>query len=177
VIIGVIRVIKIVNMKELLLSYASYNYWANQEISRKILSLTQEQQQLEVKSSFSSLQATIIHLWDAESVWWQRIKLQENIVIPSLTFHPSVEEAVTGLVQQSLRWKDWVAQASAPQLEHTFSYQNTKKEQFKQPVWQVLMHMVNHGTFHRGQMITIMRQLGEERLPQTDYIHYTRTKK
>jgi uncharacterized damage-inducible protein DinB len=165
------------NMKELLVSYTAYNYWANQEVTRKILTLSQEQQQFEVKSSFSSLQATIIHLWDAESAWWQRVRLHENIVLPSLSFHPSMQEAVTGLMQQSLQWKEWVEQASVPQLEHTFSYQNTKKEQFKQPVWQVLMHMVNHGTYHRGQMITIMRQLGEEKLPPTDYIHYTRSKK
>jgi uncharacterized damage-inducible protein DinB len=165
------------NMKELLVSYTSHNYWANQEVTKKILTLSREQQQFEVKSSFSSLQATIIHLWDAESIWWQRIRLYENIIMPSLTFHPSMQEAVKGLLEQSLQWKEWVEQASTPQLEHTFSYQNTKKEQFKQPVWQVLMHIVNHGTFHRGQMITIMRQLGEEKLPQTDFIHYTRIRK
>ena len=56
-------------MKELLVSYAAYNYWANQEVTRKVLVLSHEQQQFEVKSSFSSLQSTIIHLWDAESVW------------------------------------------------------------------------------------------------------------
>lgn len=164
-------------MKELLVSYASYNYWANQEITKKILSLSPEQQQFEVKSSFSSLQATIIHLWDAESIWWQRMKLHENIIVPSLTFHPSMQEAVNGLMQQSKDWMEWLQQASQLQLEHVFAYQNSKKEQFKQPMWQMLMHMFNHGTYHRGQMVTIMRQLGEEKLPPTDYIHYTRTRK
>lgn len=164
-------------MKELLVSYAAYNYWANQEVTKKILTLTDEQQQGEVKSSFSSLHGTITHLWDAESIWWQRMKLQENITVPSLSFHPTINESVNGLLQQSKDWSEWVQQSSAPQLEHVFSYRNSKKELFKQPIWQLILHLVNHGTYHRGQMITIMRTLGEDKLPQTDYIHYTRMKK
>ncbi len=164
-------------MKELLVSYASYNYWANNELTKKVLSISPEKQEAEVKSSFNSLNATIIHMWDAEGIWWQRMKLQENVVIPSLTFHPTTLEAVNGLLQQSSDWMDWVKQASAIQLEHVFSYRNSKKELFKQPVWEVLVHMFNHGTFHRGQLVTILRQLGEEKLPMTDYIHYTRMKK
>lgn len=164
-------------MKELLVSYASYNYWANQELIKKVLSLSPDLQEAEVKSSFSSLKATIIHMWDAESIWWQRIKLQENIVVPSLSFHPTTQEAADGLLQQDKDWQNWVQQASLPQLEHVFAYQNSKKEQFKQPIWEMLMHMFNHGTFHRGQLVTILRQLGEEKIPQTDYIHYTRSRK
>jgi uncharacterized damage-inducible protein DinB len=163
-------------MKELLSSYAAYNYWANQEVTKKLLSLTGEQQQLEIKSSFSSLLATIIHLWDAESIWWQRMKLQESIIRPSLTFHPNMGEAVNGLMQQSRQWMEWVQQASTPQLEHVFAYQNTKRESFKQPTWQMLTHLFNHGTFHRGQIVTMLRQLGEEKIPVTDYIEFSRRK-
>lgn len=164
-------------MKELLVSYASYNCWANNELTKTVLTISLEKQETEVKSSFNSLKATVIHMWDAESIWWQRMKLQENIIIPSLTFHPTTQEAVNGLLQQSKEWMDWVKQASAIQLDHVFSYRNSKKELFKQLVWEVLVHMFNHGTFHRGQLVTILRQLGEEKLPMTDYIHYTRMKK
>jgi uncharacterized damage-inducible protein DinB len=164
-------------MKELMVSYASYNYWANGELTKTIQALTPQQQQAEVKSSFTSLQKTIIHMWDAESIWWQRMKLQENIVIPSLTFHATMQEAVTGLMNQSKDWMNWVQQANELQLEHVFAYQNSKKEQFKQPMWQMLLHMFNHATFHRGQLVTILRQVGEEKIPPTDYIHYTRSRK
>lgn len=164
-------------MKELLVSYTSYNYWANQELTKKVLALTPEQQQAEVKSSFSSLHTTIVHMWDAESAWWQRMKLQENIVVPSLTFHPTTQEAADGLLQQGRDWMEWTKQATEPQLEHVFAYYNSRKEHFKQPVWQMLLHVFNHGTFHRGQLVTILRQLGEDKIPQTDYIHFTRTRK
>jgi len=164
-------------MKELLVSYADYNYWANQELIRKIMALTPEQQKAEVQSSFSSIHATLLHMWDAESIWWQRLKLHENIVVPSLSFHPTTAEAANGLLQQNRQWAEWVQQASLIQVEHVFAYQNSKKEQFKQPVWQMLMHVFNHNTFHRGQLVTILRQLGTEKIPQTDFILYTRTRK
>lgn len=164
-------------MKELLLSYAAYNYWAGQEIGKRVLLLTSDQQEAELQSSFRSIKATIIHMWDAETAWWQRLKLQENVVLPSLSFHPSTQEALTGLARQSQQWKEWVEQAAPPQLEHVFAYQNSKKGQFKQPVWQMLLHVFNHGTYHRGQIVTMLRQLGEEKIPQTDYIHFTRSRK
>lgn len=164
-------------MKELLISYAAYNYWANQELGKKILSLTHEQQQYEVKSSFNSLTATIIHMWNAESIWWQRMKLEENIVVPGLSFHPSTQAAVNGLLQQDKDWSNWVQQASVLQLEHVFAYQDSKKQQHKEPIWQMLLHVFNHSTFHRGQLVTILRQLGEDKIPQTDYIAYARLKK
>jgi uncharacterized damage-inducible protein DinB len=163
-------------MKELLVSYASYNYWANQELIKCILKLDPEKQEQEVMSSFTSLHTTIIHMWDAESIWWQRMKLKENIIIPSLSFHPTVQEAVNGLLQQSRDWAEWTKQATEPQLEHVFSYRNTKKEEFKQPTWQVMLQVFNHGSYHRGQLVTMLRQLGEENIPQTDYIVYSRKK-
>jgi uncharacterized damage-inducible protein DinB len=62
-------------------------------------------------------------------------------------------------------------------LEHVFHYQNTKKEQFKQPIYQMLLHMFNHGTYHRGQLVTMLRQLGIQKLPSTDFIEWSRRKK
>ena len=46
------------------------------------------------------------------------------------------------------------------------SYTGTKKEQFKQPVCDVLLHVFNHGTYHRGQLVTMLRQLGASNIPE-----------
>lgn len=158
-------------------SYAAYHHWANQKLTEQILTLTEEHHHREIASSFSSLYKTVLHLWQAESIWWQRMKLQENIVVPGLSLHPAMQEAVNGLLKQDKDWQEWVEQASQLQMEHEFSYQNSKKEKFRQPVWQMLLHMFNHGTYHRGQLVTMLRQLGEDKIAQTDYIHYSRNKK
>lgn len=163
-------------MKELLQQFATYNIWANQKIMELILSLPEEKQMAEVPSSFNSLYKTVLHMWDAESAWWQRMKLQERLVIPSENFNGTIKDLVNGLMQQSAQWLDWVSSASDIALDHVFQYQNSKKEQFKQPIYQMMLHVFNHGTYHRGQLINMLRQLGVEKLPQTDFIVWSRKK-
>jgi uncharacterized damage-inducible protein DinB len=161
-------------MKQMLDQYASYNRWANQLITQSILSLPEEKQLQEVPGSFPSLFRTVMHMWDAESIWWQRIRLHERMVIPSEAFKSGTKEAVRGLLNQSAQWEDWVCGSSEMQLSHIFAYQNSRREQFKQPVADVLMHVFNHGTYHRGQLVAMLRSLGETKIPATDLIVYTR---
>jgi uncharacterized damage-inducible protein DinB len=75
---------------------------------------------------------------------------------------------------QNKQWIEWISNAQEHMFQHEFIYLNSKKEQFKQPVYQVLVHIFNHGTYHRGQLVTMLRQLGVEKIPQTDYIVWTR---
>ena len=164
-------------MKETLAPYASYNLWANRLMTDAVLQLPEVDQHQVVPSSFPSLYTTILHLWDAESIWWQRLKLHERLVIPSEAFNPTIQEAVNGLINQSVQWEEWVNQANDMQLRHVFAYQNSRREQFKQPVAQMLQHVFNHGTYHRGQLVTIMRTLGHTRIPATDYILWSRRKR
>jgi uncharacterized damage-inducible protein DinB len=163
-------------MKELLLQYSSYNIWANQSLLDSINLLPEEKQMQEVASSFSSLYKTVIHMWNAEAIWWQRMKLQERIVIPGENFKGSVRDAGNNLVHQNKQWHEWLSNAQPHMIQHVFHYQNTKREQFKQPLFQMLLHLFNHGTYHRGQLVTIMRQLGVEKIPTTDFIVWTRKK-
>lgn len=163
-------------MKELLKEFAQYNSWANQCFFKSILALPGEKQKKEVPSSFSSLYQTIVHMWNAESIWWQRMKLQERIIVPGDTPNLSMEDAISGLQQQDRLWEHWISQATLAALEHVFQYQNNRKEQFKQPVYQMILHVLNHNTYHRGQLVNILRQLGEEKIPQTDFIIWSRKK-
>jgi uncharacterized damage-inducible protein DinB len=164
-------------MKEILVQLAAYHVWANQLLLQAIEELPAELQQKEIASSFNSLQKTVLHMWDAESIWWQRIKLQERIVIPTASFQGDFREAASALLNQDRQWLDWISAAQEQMLQHVFSYQNSKKEQFKQPVYQMLLHLFNHGTYHRGQLVTMLRQVGVTRIPQTDFIVWSRKKR
>lgn len=163
-------------MKELLLQYAAYNIWANQQLMPVINALPAEKQTAVLPSSFNSVQRTLLHLLDAESIWWQRLKLQERINRPSDTFDGNTQDALQSLLQQNTIWHEWLQNATERMLQHVFHYQNTKREQFKQPVYQMLLHMFNHATYHRGQLINMLRQLGEEKLPATDFIVWSRSR-
>jgi uncharacterized damage-inducible protein DinB len=164
-------------MKELLQLCAGHTLWAQQKMEPLISSLSAEQLHREINSSFRSIYLTLLHMWDAEAMWYQRVKLQEIVTRPSDTFTGDIEELNKKMIAQSQQWKDWVDNATEAALQHEFIYQNTKKEHFKQPVYQMLLHVANHGTYHRGQLITMLRQAGVEQVPATDFIIYTRMKK
>ena len=115
-------------------------------------------------------------MFSAESIWWQRMKLQERINIPAERFTGDFKELSTQLLNQNRQWVEWVGNAQEHMLQHVFHYQNFKKEQFKQPIFQMLMHVFNHGTYHRGQLVTMLRQLGIEKIPSTDFIEWSRRK-
>lgn len=163
-------------MKELLKQYATYNIWATRRILDIILAMPEEKQMTELASSFTSLFKTVLHMMDAESIWWQRMKMNERINIPSENFNGTMKEVADGLLQQSKLWEEWVSNASDLSLDHVFQYYNTKKEHFKMPVYQMLHHVFNHATYHRGQLVNMLRQLGVEKIPQTDFSLWTRKK-
>lgn len=163
-------------MKKIILQFAAYNVWANQRMADCITNLSDEQLNSEVNSSFNSVYKTFLHLWDVESVWWQRVKMNEVVVWPGIDFNGSIIELANNLLQQSKQWKEWIDLATETVLEHEFIYKNSKREQFKQPIYEVLQHLFNHQTFHRGQLITMMRQVGVEKLPGTDLITFLRKK-
>lgn len=163
-------------MKELFVQLAAYNVWANTLLLSTIELLTEEQQQAEIKSSFASLYNTALHMLDAESIWWQRIKLQERIDIPSQSFNGNMRDLSARMLQQNKAWQEWISNASEVSLQHEFIYRNLKKVRFKQPTYQMLLHLFNHGTYHRGQLVTMLRQLGIEKIPQTDFIVWSRRK-
>jgi uncharacterized damage-inducible protein DinB len=163
-------------MKVTLTKYAHYNCWANQQILEVIYNLTDEQIHREVISSFPSIYKTVLHMLDAEAIWWQRLKLVEVVEVPSATFNGTIMELGNTWVRQSKQIKEWVDLAVAGTFTHEFSYMTSKKVRFKQPVYEVLMHLFNHQSYHRGQLVTLLRQTGCTTIPSTDLINFLRKK-
>jgi uncharacterized damage-inducible protein DinB len=162
-------------MKELLQQYAAYNIWATKQLVDRISKLPEEDTRKEIISSFPSIYKTMQHMWMAEEVWWQRLKLTENIVLESETFAGSFNELANILAKQSQQFKDWIDNATETQLSHVFAYIRNK-EQLKMPVYQMLQHVFNHATYHRGQLVTMLNQLGADKIPATDFSAFCRKK-
>ena len=163
-------------MKQLLQQYAAYNLWANKIITEKIAQLPVDTIHKEMNSSFTSIYKTVVHLMDVESIWWQRLNLQEHVEWPGKSFEGNFKALSQQLIFLSKQWNEWVINANEVNITHVFGYQNSKKEYFKQPVYEMLLHLFNHQTFHRGQIITMMRQNGIEKIPATDFIVFARKK-
>jgi uncharacterized damage-inducible protein DinB len=57
-------------------------------------------------------------------------------------------------------------------LQHVIEYRNLNGETWRYPLWQQLYHVVNHSTYHRGQVVTMLRQLGATPTPTNFLVYY-----
>lgn len=160
-------------MKELLGQYARYNIWANAKLAAVLLKLTEEQLDREIQSSFSSIRKTVYHMWSAEDIWLQRLSLVEQAVWAEHTFNGSFKDAIDNWTAASKGLAAFVdKQFSDDSFQHVMQYYNLKKQSAKLPVHVSLMQVLNHATYHRGQLVTMLRQIGVKKIPQTDYFVY-----
>lgn len=166
-----------IEVKELLLQYATYNHWANRRLADVILGQNEEKLHQVSQASFGSIHQTLLHLWDASAIWWQRLKLVEHVKRPSDTPGYNTSQVLSEILKMDIIWMDWIAHASDPALTHVLAYHTSKKEMFKQPVYHLILHLFNHSSYHRGQLITMLRELEVKNLPATDFIVWSRTQK
>lgn len=162
-------------MKETLLELARYNVWANKLIIEVVLKLDIEQLDKPIISSFDSIRKTIMHTYAAEYVWLQRLQLAEQPAWLGNEIDRPIFDVCMHWQEVSATLLKFVEkQFDDKALEHVLQYYNLQKVSTKMPVYQVLMHVFNHATYHRGQLVTMLRQAGVAKLPSTDFMIWTK---
>lgn len=162
-------------MKQLLDSYTQFNYWANQKMLTAIeKQLTENQLDMPIVSSFDSIRKTIYHLWDAESIWMKRWNGLPIEGWPSKHFTGNFQQCKKELLENSLALAEFVGKMPEEKMNDYFHFRLMNGTEGKSMYWQSFLHVFNHGTYHRGQLVTMMRQAGATEVPQTDYIAYSR---
>jgi uncharacterized damage-inducible protein DinB len=162
-------------MKQNILNYARYNLWAN----KGLVELFQQQPDAlpdqPVISSFPSIRETLLHLWSVEVVWMDRLKGISPANFPAQTFTGSNAALYNNLLASSRALIELV-ESSADEffttpIEFIFLASPATQHQIPQDIFH---HLFNHQTMHRGQLITMGRQLGITAFPRTDYIVWVR---
>jgi uncharacterized damage-inducible protein DinB len=149
----------------------AYDEWANGRMFRVLDGLSAEQFAKPVASSFASLQDTVGHIVAVEWVWLRRWKGQSPTAPP-----PWVTGATGDTLRQALAEVQeeralFLADLTDERLEQLVVYRNLKGEEYRQRLGVLLQHLVNHSTYHRGQVATLLRQVGV--VPSvTDYVVY-----
>lgn len=150
----------------------NYHYWANDRILKAVESLPAEAYHQELGNSFSSIAATLAHLMYAEAVWLSR---WTGETIPAPTPDEVASPAAARERWRSLeeRFRRFVAGLEAGDLERVHTMRNTAGKEFQHPLREMLLQVLNHGTYHRGQVVTMLRQVGAGAV-STDLILYYR---
>lgn len=161
-------------MKDLIVQQCSYNVWANKRIAQLLNRIDNTLLDKEVLSSFNSLRETVHHIWDAEIIWLSRMQQKTVNWPPTNVF---VNPTITQFVETSEEFLAFVRSKDEVFLNNSTSYKNSKGETFTTLNSGIIMHCMNHSTFHRGQIVTMLRGLGVTDLLSTDLIGYLREKK
>lgn len=162
-------------MKQLLSESARYNAWANARLVTLFKSVDDALIDQTVVSSFPSIRTTLLHIWDAESLWLERLNGRSPISFPSVDFNGSNADVFERVLTTSNALITFIESRPAPFFRDRISFRTIKPPRdYRESVTDMGYHCFNHSTFHRGQLIVMCRQLGIESIPQTDYILYVR---
>ena len=140
-----------------------FNSWANRRVQEACAALSEEQFNQTIPSSFPSVRETVAHILGAEWVWLERwrgrspVKADWDVYGADLTTQAAIRKRWAELEKQLL---DFVGGQDAAALAAVHQYSSLDGKSYSQPLWQQLQHLVNHGSYHRGQVTMMLRQLG-----------------
>jgi uncharacterized damage-inducible protein DinB len=158
----------------ILTDYTSYNLWANRVIINWLRSKPSEIMLQETISSYPTLHETILHIWAAEQIWLQRLRQEPTTPFLQYEFKGTSEEAFNGLLQCSTAFDAYVRGITEADLATVISFKLLSGVEDAQPREHMIHHCMNHGSYHRGQIVTMGRALGLTDPPSTDQMRYFR---
>ena len=161
-------------MNHNLIKHLAYNLWANERIGHLLMAQEDSILYAKQKSSFASIAKTIFHIWDAEVIWLTRMQGGALTDWPSKKFVGGKAEMLRGFINSSTELLQFIKGKDASFIDHKIVYKNLKGDTFDSSIEEILFHVVNHGTYHRGQIITLLRESGVTQLVTSDMINWFR---
>ncbi len=152
-----------------------YNQWAKRRLLDSLETMRPEDFEKDLYSSHGGIRGTLLHMVNAENIWASRLTGE--------SFSPLVESETKTVDDIKNKWDEIdrklsgiLTQATDEYLQSSFEYQDSKGNRYSQPrVW-TFEQLFNHFTYHRGQIVTMQRQLGYKPV-NTDLIWFYREKR
>lgn len=152
-----------------------YHYWARDRLLDALDALPPEQFAKDVGNSFSSIHDTVAHLYGADVVWCARWDAEAVPTLPDVASFPSSLAEIRSLWRvQEAKVRAILARLGEAGVAAPMSYRGLDGRAQAQPFWHQLQHLVNHGSYHRGQVTTMLRQFGASPAKSLDLIAFYR---
>jgi uncharacterized damage-inducible protein DinB len=139
-----------------------YDFWANTRVIEVI-----------EKNSYGNTKVELLfsHILNSQQVWFHRINSKSNGIDPWEIIEPPYFRDIMNNVHNS--WAEYLSGLKPKGLSATISYENSSGEKFKNKLSDILSHLLNHSTYHRAQISSIIKSSGYTPAI-TDYIAYAR---
>jgi uncharacterized damage-inducible protein DinB len=152
--------------------FSAYNIWANNKFIDSLSNVDEELLNQKIEASFPSIMKTVSHLWMAEMGWLSRLQGKGWEVSEITNFSGTAYELFKSWQKTSAAFKNFVENTD---LEKNLHFDH-KGESYSIPFREIAQTVFTHGSYHRGQLVIMMRQLGISDIPKTDYIEWVRQK-
>ncbi|HET9228930.1 MAG TPA: DinB family protein [Thermoanaerobaculia bacterium] len=153
--------------RELLL----YMLWADRLMLAAVRPVRAEDLTRDAGVSFQSILGTMSHTLGSQRMWLSRFLGTPLDRVPSIQDFPDLPSWIAGWEETASQLEAFLASLTDEQLATPVTWTNTKGESHTHPLWHPMSHMVNHTSYHRGQVISLLRQMGYP-VPSTDLIVY-----
>ena len=148
-----------------------YNYWARDQQLAVCRDLSTEQLLQPLGGSFKNLRNTLVHLLVVEWLWLERYLGRTPHPIPKTVDFPTISFITDRWELEEKRMRKYLLTLKDGDLEKTLTCQSTRGETWSYPLWKMLVHLLNHQSFHRGQVTFCFRQLGLKP-PKVDFMDH-----
>jgi uncharacterized damage-inducible protein DinB len=153
-----------------------YHYWARDRLLEALEPLTAEQYNRDLGSSFTSIRETITHVYAAEWAWYQRWHGDSpTALLPADRFADLAALRQTWAAHEQ-KMRAFVDRLGDGDVARIIEFTLLSGAAGASPIWQMVQHVVNHASYHRGQITTMLRQLGMAPAKSMDMIAYYRTR-
>ena len=158
--------------KKYFVELATYNQWANHTVISWLNLITEEQWNAPVVSSFNSIGQTSLHIIGAEKIWLDRLQHNPNPSWLPATFAGSKTDAMQVWEAASAGLLLFTQDLEEAQLSAPMKYKRLNGEEYEHETYKILAHIFNHSAYHRGQLVTQLRQMGFEDVTTLDLLSY-----
>jgi uncharacterized damage-inducible protein DinB len=151
-----------------------YDKWADLKMLEVLAVLTGDQFKKDLHSSFGGVQGTIVHILSANRVWLSRWNGKEPEPLKTEDY-PAIEIVKKQWDIYQCEISNFLQGLTDEKINMPLQYKDFKGNIYTQPLFQQMQHKVNHSSYHRGQLVTMLKQLGMA-VVSTDLISYIRQK-
>ena len=151
-----------------------YHYWGRDRMLEAVDALTPEQYTKDLGNSFKSVRDTVVHTYGAEWNWYLRWVGNSPTALPDASAFPDVPHVRAAWKSQEQKVRLFVLTLGEENLHRTFKYRTFDGQEMESVFAHMLQHLVNHATYHRGQVTTMLRQLGAAAPKPQDLIRFYR---
>ncbi len=158
-------------MKEAILTLLNYNIWAQERIFQ--IELTEEEFLRELPEDCGSIRDKLVHIMAAEDVWMKRITGKESPKMIQPLEIDNKQKLIDKAKETHLSYQNYISNLIDDDFNKVIQYKNLKGNSFSSPLKEIFLHVLNHGSYHRGQVSSLIRRI-KGKPPITDLIEFFR---